>query len=127
MIFDLLFGDVLALVPIAMGLLLCGFILWCSYYAKKWSWTVSTRIICLRRSRNFIPILTLSGLFGTVFSLIRTLSFMADHEGDFSLVMPDIIARFAPALSSTFWGIIGAAIAIALVEFGLHRLGDENV
>jgi len=127
MIFEFLFGDILALIPITLGSILCGFVWWCTYRAKRHGWTTQTRILSLRRTRNFIPILTLSGLVGTVYSLIQTLAYMAAYEGDVSVVMPEVIARFAPALSSTLWGIIGAATSIALVEFGLQKLGDDNV
>ena len=90
--------------------------------------SVSDRIIRLSFLRKFIPLLPLTGVFGTVWALVKTLSFMAEQSRKMNIAdaLPDVLAKFSPALLSTAVGVIGAVVCIVVVEFGLHSLGEDE-
>ncbi len=131
MITRLFFGNWTSIVPLAIGFVICICSIWLLHHvwpigsARGVGWAIKKRIACLHRLRSLVPILPLSGLFGTIYSLIMTLDFMAKAD-NVSEALPDVIARFAPALSSTLWGIIGAVTAIVIIELGLHQLEETD-
>jgi biopolymer transport protein ExbB/TolQ len=123
---SLLFGGWTTLIPIFLTLVGVGFVFWVGSFAHRSGWTVKKRIGWLYRLRNLIPMLPLSGLFGTIWSLIDTLSFMDQQGSGASADISKIVTRFAPALSSTLWGILGAFVLIVLAELSLHQLEEDD-
>ena len=114
------------IIPLVISVVIIVFALWVSQFAYRVGWAVSKRIAWLSRLRGLIPILPLAGLFGTVVSLIVTLSFMGENAAQISQIMPEVIRKFAPALTSTMWGISGAFVSIIIIELGLHKLEDHE-
>lgn len=94
--------------------------------SRKRGRPVAARIRDVRFCRRLVPGLPLLGLLGTVWGLIDTLRFMGANEQS-SANVAQIVARFAPALSSTLWGIIGALVCMVFFESLIHSLeGGTN-
>ena len=128
-------GNWTSLVPMFVALSIIVRALWLrDKLGSKWgaknarmSWP--KRIIAMDLLRRFIPLLPLTGIFGTIWALVKTLAFMAEQSKKMNIsdALPDVLARFAPALFSTAVGVVGAVICIIIVEFGLNHLeADET-
>ena len=99
----------------------------------KWGATknrmhIDERIAHLNLLRRFIPLLPLAGILGTVVALVKTLLFMAEQSRKMNIAdaLPDVLAKFAPALFSTAVGVVGAGVCIVVIELSLHRLGADE-
>lgn len=122
----MLFGGWTTLIPIFLTVGGLVFVIWIGHFAHRAGWTIRKRVSWLYRLRNLIPMLPLSGLFGTIWSLIDTLSFMGQQGSGASADISKIFTRFAPALSSTLWGILGAFVLTVLAELSLHQLEEDD-
>lgn len=123
-----LFLPLLTALPIFLGLLLCGAAFWlCSGRARARGITVAERMRILRRLRALVTLLPLSGLLGTMASLMNTLAFMGRQAENLNEQMGEVLSRFAPALSSTLYGVLFAMIAIGVIEYSLHVLEGSDV
>lgn len=115
------------LLPLMLGTVLCVWALWLqSDAAKRRGMTVADRVRVLRRLRSSITLLPLSGLLGTMWSLMRTLGFMGEQAEHLTAHMGEVLSRFAPALSSTFLGVGFAMAAIVVIEISLHHLEESR-
>jgi len=79
--------------------------------------------------RTLVVLLPLLGIFGTVWGLIDTISYLGSADLSDPSAMPAILDRFATALNTTFWGVLGAVINIALYEpaiASLEAIDDEG-
>ncbi|MBT3380490.1 MAG: hypothetical protein HN742_10765 [Lentisphaerae bacterium] len=126
--FKLLFSGWTVFLPIlaTLALLLRGQYLG-GRRSRQQGRSVALRIRDARFCRRLVPGLPLLGLLGTVWGLIDTLQFMGTSGKQMAQGMPAIVARFAPALSSTLWGIIGALICMVFFESLIHNLeGSPN-
>ncbi len=87
------------------------------------------RLRLLYLGRALIPLLPLSGILGTVWGLIETIGFMAGADLASPGALSETMTRFATALNTTFWGIVGAGISIFLYETSItprEAVEDEN-
>ena len=116
----MLFSGWLWLLPAGLGIVIvaCGLCL--SFVARRWNWTRDRRAQHLRLGRALIPVLPLSGIFGTVWGLMDTLLFIRDKGADFE--MSGVVQRFGVALNTTFWGVLFAVIALVLYEVQIGQL-----
>ena len=120
-VFRLLFKGSLWPLPFLFGLALLG--LWYVAYAygKQRDWKRTSRIKYLVLGRALIPVLPLSGIFGTVLGLIETLAFMGSQPSG-KIDMPQVVAKFSVALNTTFWGVLFAVLALILYQTALAQL-----
>ena len=122
----LLFNGYLWIVPVSLGLALTA--VWCAayYVGKQRDWKVAKRTRLLRTGRALIQVLPLSGVLGTVWGLINTLSFMGTQANG-KMDMPKVVERFAVALNTTLWGVLFACLTLVLYQVALSELeGDED-
>ena len=94
-------------------------------HSRKRGMTQAQRLRRLRFCRSMVPVLPLLGIMGTVVGLVRTLSYMGSMVLGASGAMTGVIHRFAPALASTFWGVVGAISCIVLIESTIHAAEDD--
>ncbi len=123
---DFLFSGGLWLVPVVVGVML---ILWRFGSTSLPGLPRRTRLRSLYFGRSLIPVLPLLGIFGTVWGLMETIGYMATADLTASGTMGEVMSRFATALNTTFWGVVGAAANIVLYEMALAPLEaveDEN-
>ena len=122
----LLFKGSLWLLPFLFGTALV--ILWYAafIYGRRKDWTRASRVKTLVLGRALIPVLPLSGIFGTVWGLIETLSFMGTQaKGEMD--MPVVVSKFSLALNTTFWGVLFAVVTLLLYQTALSHLeGAES-
>ena len=119
-------GPISLLPVIATAALLSRGAYLASRFARARGRSKSQRLKRLRFCRNLIPVLPLLGLMGTVLGLVQTLVYMGESNLGSQDDIGAIIIRFAPALGSTFWGIVGAVICIILFESFIHSLEDDT-
>lgn len=88
--------------------------------------TTAQRLKELRYCRNLVPVLPLLGLMGTVLGLVDTLGSLSGTALQSTQGIGKITAKFAPALISTFWGVVGAIACLIFLETCIHSLEEED-
>ena len=85
---------------------------------------LTRRLKELQRKRALVPILPLSGLFGTVWGLIDVLSYMGLKSDNLADEMSTIISKFAPCFTTTLIGIFFAGIYMYAYASKIAELED---
>jgi len=121
MSFGMLFSGVLWLLPVGLGLIIVVWGVFLSFLARRRNWTRAKRARQLHIGRALIPILPLSGIFGTVWGLMNALLFMRQKAGT-EFDMAGVVQRFGVALNTTFWGVAFAVVALVIYEVQIAQL-----
>lgn len=88
--------------------------------------TTAHRIKGLRYCRSLVAGLPLLGIMGTVLGLMDTLGSLGNTELQSAQGIGKITEKFAPALASTFWGVVGAIVCLIFLETCIHSLEEES-
>jgi len=117
----MMFEGQLWILPVFIGLVILLWGLFLGLFSKRRNWTRDKRIHYLRLGRSIIPVLPMSGIFGTVWGLMDTL-LVIGRSSVKNLDMNVVAGKFAVALNTTFWGIVFAFLSILVFEIQLNQL-----
>ena len=119
------FLEPLNLLPFLACLGFFGHLWYCKSYLTQRFTPANMRLKSLVRGQALIPILPLTGLIGTIWGLMQTLSYMGEVGNDLANQVGDVLLKFAPCLTTTVIGIAGSITFLFLYNIAINQLEDS--